>query len=183
LVQLRVIPSAVPRLETLRADECQLVISPRPPDGTDILQKRLFETAYRVFFDASQRAAPKTQEEYQAADHATVAYEAHRGLDIDRQFEAQGLVRRFAVVVPGFSALPAFVRGTPLLVTAPALLAHSTFAGLAHAPVPVACPAMPMYLIWHARYQQDPAHRWLREQLEAVVAPALSSPKGSGTIR
>jgi DNA-binding transcriptional LysR family regulator len=40
-----------------------------------------------------------------------------------------------------------------------------------------------MYLIWHARYQQDPAHRWLREQLEAVVAPALSSPKGSGTIR
>jgi DNA-binding transcriptional LysR family regulator len=173
LVQLRVIPSAVPRLETLRADECQLVISPRPPDGTDILQKRLFETAYRVFFDASQRKAPKTQGGYLAADHATVAYEAHRGLDIDRQLEAQGLVRRFAVVVPGFSALPAFVRGTPLLVTAPALLANSTFAGLAHAPVPVACPAMPMYLIWHARYQQDPAHRWLREQLEALVAPAL----------
>jgi hypothetical protein len=29
-------------------------------------------------------------------------------------------------------------------------------------------------MIWHARYQQDAAHRWLRTQLEAVVAPALA---------
>jgi hypothetical protein len=32
-----------------------------------------------------------------------------------------------------------------------------------------------MYLIWHARYQQDAAHRWLREQLQAVVGPALAA--------
>jgi hypothetical protein len=31
-----------------------------------------------------------------------------------------------------------------------------------------------MYLIWHMRYQQDAAHRWLRAQLEALVAPALA---------
>ena len=31
---------------------------PRPPEGADILQKRLFEDRYRVFFDAGQRAAP-----------------------------------------------------------------------------------------------------------------------------
>ncbi|MEY4737401.1 MAG: hypothetical protein RL302_1720, partial [Pseudomonadota bacterium] len=111
--------------------------------------------------------------EYLAADHATVAYEAHRGLDIDQQLQARGLVRRFAVKVPGFSALPAFVRGTTLLVTAPQLLAHTSLAGLASAPVPVPCPTLPMFLIWHLRYQQDPAHRWLREQLEAVVGPAL----------
>jgi DNA-binding transcriptional LysR family regulator len=173
-VQLRVIPSAVPRLDTLRADECQLVISPRPPDGTDILQKRLFETEYCVFYDATQRAAPQSKAEYLAADHATVAYEAHRGLDIDQQLLARGLVRRFSVKVPGFSALPAFVRGTALLVTAPLLLARTSLAGLASAPVPVPCPTMPMFLIWHVRYQQDPAHRWLREQLEAVVEPALA---------
>jgi hypothetical protein len=33
---------------------------------------------------------------------------------------------------------------------------------------------MPMYAIWHVRYQQDAAHRWLRGQLDAVVAPALA---------
>jgi DNA-binding transcriptional LysR family regulator len=172
-VQLRVVPSAVPRLDTLRADECQLVISPRPPDGTDIVQKRLFEDRYGVFYDATQREAPQSKSEYLAADHATVAYEAHRGLDIDQQLQARGLVRRFAVKVPGFSALPAFVRGTTLLVTAPQLLARTSLAGLASAPVPVPCPTLPMFLIWHVRYQQDPAHRWLREQLEAVVEPSL----------
>jgi len=183
LVQLRVIPSAVPRLETLRSDACQLVISPRPPDGTDILQKRLFETEHRVFYDATQRTAPQSKAEYLAADHATVVYEDNRGLDVDQQLQARGLVRRFAVRVPGFSGLPAFVRGTTLLVTAPQLLERTSLQGLASAAVPVPCPTMPMYLIWHARYQQDPAHRWLRAQLEAVVAPALSSPQGSSTIQ
>jgi DNA-binding transcriptional LysR family regulator len=188
LVQLRVIPSAVPRLETLRSDACQLVISPRPPDGTDILQKRLFETEHRVFYDATQRAAPQNRAEYLAADHATVVYEDNRGLDVDQQLQARGVVRRFAVMVPGFSGLPAFVRGTALLVTAPHLLERTSLAGLASAPVPVPCPTMPMYLIWHARYQQDPAHRWLRAQLEAVVAPTLeadtlNSPQGSVTIQ
>lgn len=172
-VTLRVIPSAVPGPDLLRADECHLAISPRPPDGTDIVQKRLFDDQYCVFYDASVRQPPHTEAEYLASDHASVAYEAHRGLDIDRQLLARGMARRFVVLVPGFCALPAFVRGTSLLITAPRLLGRTTMAGLAQAPVPVACPSMPMFLIWHARYQQDPAHRWLRAQLQAVVESAL----------
>ena len=42
-VALRVIHSAIPSLDMLRHEHCQLAISPRPPDGADILQKRLFE--------------------------------------------------------------------------------------------------------------------------------------------
>lgn len=173
-VALRVIHSTIPRLEMLRNDECQLVISPRPPDGADIVQKRLFEDPYRVFYDPAVRAAPATQAEYLAADHATVLYEPRRSLDLDQHLAARGLVRRFAVMVPAFSALPAFIRGTPLLATVPGLLAHSTLLGLASAPPPVACPTMPMYLIWHTRYQQDAAHQWLRAQLQAVVAPVMA---------
>ena len=173
-VTLRIVPSGAPSAELLRSDACQLVISPRPPDGTDIVQKRLFEDQYRVFYDASVRSAPATEADYLAADHATVAYEAHRGLDLDRQLLARGVRRRFAVRVPGFAALPAFVRGTALLTTAPSLLARTALAGLASASVPVVCPAMPMYLIWHARYQQDAAHRWLRAEVEGVVGPVLS---------
>lgn len=173
-VTLRIVPSGAPSAELLRSDACQLVISPRPPDGTDIVQKRLFEDQYRVFYDASVRSAPATEADYLAADHATVAYEAHRGLDLDRQLLARGVRRRFAVRVPGFAALPAFVRGTALLTTAPSLLARTALAGLASAPVPVVCPAMPMYLVWHARYQQDAAHRWLRGEVEGVVGPVLN---------
>jgi DNA-binding transcriptional LysR family regulator len=173
-VALRIIPSAVPRLDMLRSDDCQLVISPRPPEGSDIVQKRLFEDSYRVFYDAAVRAAPLTQADYLAADHATVVYEPRRSLDLDQHLSAQGIARHFAVMVPSFSALPAFMRGTALLATAPGLLARHTLRGLASCAPPVPCPSMPMYLIWHVRYQQDAAHRWLRGQLEAVVGPALA---------
>lgn len=173
-VALRIIPSAIPRLDMLRNDECQLVISPRPPEGSDIVQKRLFEDQYRVFYDASVRAAPRDEAEFLAADHATVVYEPRRSLDLDQHLAAKGLHRHFTVMVPTFSALPTFLRGTPLLATVPSLLGRQTFTGLASCAPPVTCPTMPMYAIWHARYQQDAAHRWLRAQLEAVVTPALA---------
>ncbi|WP_255593441.1 LysR family transcriptional regulator [Acidovorax sp. sic0104] len=172
-VALRIVPSGAPGAELLRSDACQMVISPRPPDGTDILQKRLFADHYRVFYDPCMRSAPAEVADYLAADHVTVAYEAHRGLDLDRQLEERGHHRRFAVRVPGFAALPAFVRGTPLLATAPSLLSRTALAGLASAPVPVPCPQLPMYMVWHVRHQQDAAHRWLREQMEAAVGAVL----------
>jgi len=50
---LRVIRSGVPTADLLREEHCQLIITPRPPEGTDILQKQLFEDSYRVFYDVS----------------------------------------------------------------------------------------------------------------------------------
>jgi hypothetical protein len=37
---------------------------------------------------------------------------------------------------------------------------------------------MPMFMVWHLRHQADPMHRWLRQQLEIVVAPALATRPG-----
>lgn len=171
-VVLRIIPSDVPSLEMLRDGVCDLAISPRPPEGSDILQKRLFEDRFRVYYDASVRSAPATLADYLAADHITVVYEPRRALHLDRTLEARGLHRRFVVMVPGFSALPAFVRGSPLLATAPSLLRDRFMAGLASGDVPVDCPTLPMYLIWHRRHHEDAAHRWLRERIEGLTRQA-----------
>jgi DNA-binding transcriptional LysR family regulator len=168
---LRIIPSDVPSLEMLRDGVCDLAISPRPPEGSDIVQKRLFEDRYIAYFDASVRSAPTTLREYLAADHITVVYEPRRTLHLDRTLEARGLHRRFAVMVPGFGALPAFLRGSPLLATAPSLLADRFMAGFGSCAVPTPCPSLPMYLIWHRRHQDDAAHRWLREQLALHTPP------------
>jgi DNA-binding transcriptional LysR family regulator len=170
-VALRVIPSDVPSLEMLRDGACDLAISPRPPEGSDIVQKRLFEDRYLVYFDANVRAAPTSVKEYLGADHITVVYEPRRTLHLDRTLEARGLHRRFAVMVPGFGALPAFLRGSPLLATAPSLLAHRFLAGFGTSEVPTPCPSLPMYLIWHRRHQDDPAHRWLRDQVVLSTPP------------
>ncbi|MBS0477385.1 MAG: LysR family transcriptional regulator [Proteobacteria bacterium] len=166
---LRIIASNVPSLEMLRDGACDIAISPRPPDGSDIMQKRLFSDSYSVYYDAAARAAPASLEEYLGVDHATVVYEPYRALAIDRTLEAQGLHRRFAVMVPGFAALPAFVRGSPLLATAPQLLHRSLLRGLATCAVPTPTPAVQMYMIWHRRHQEAPPHRWLRQCLEAAA--------------
>jgi len=168
-VALRIIPSDVPTPEMLREEHCHLAISPRPPDAGDILHKRLFADHYRVFFDATQRAAPADTAEYLAAEHITVVYEASRPLDFDRGLAARGLQRRFVASVPGFAGIPAFVHGSPLLATVPGLLQGSLMRGLASCALPFEAPPLPMYMIWHLRDRHDPAHGWLRSELEAVV--------------
>lgn len=168
-VVLRVIASNVPTLDMLRDDSCQLIISPRPPDGADIVQKRLFEDRYRVFYDPTMRCAPATKAEYLAAAHATVVYEPRRALEFDAQLAERGLQRRFVVMASGFAGLPAFLRGSDLIATAPSLLRLGLMQDLASAPPPLPCPKMPMFMIWSQRRHDDPAHRWLRNQLEACA--------------
>ena len=36
-------------------------------------------------------------------------------------------------------------------------------------PVPVPTPRMPMYAVWHRRHHEEPAHRWVRAELDAVL--------------
>ena len=167
-VTLRVVPSDVPSAEMLRAQDCQLVISPRPPDATDIKHKRLFTDTYRVFYDANFRKAPRSLKIYEASEHITVVHQPHRRLDIDDLLLKRGVQRRFTATLSSFSGVAAFVTGTERLATLPGLLRQSLLRGLADAPAPFDTPDMPMYAIWHVRHQKDPVHNWLREQLFLV---------------
>lgn len=169
-IRLRVIPSNIPSAEMLRADRCQLAISPRPPEGADILQRRLFNDRYAVFFDPEVRAAPADLADYLAAEHITVVYEPQRSLDIDDHLKNQGIARRFAVCVAGFAGIKPFLKGSRYLATLPHRLGANQLAGFSQAPTPFACPEMPMYAIWHQRYQHDPMMRWLLEKLYRVGA-------------
>jgi DNA-binding transcriptional LysR family regulator len=171
---LRVIPSGVPSADMLRQGHCHLVLTPRPPDATDIVQKRLFEDRYLVYFDAGARRAPQGEADYLASEHLTVHYESGRRLDIDQWIAERGLQRRFAVTVPGFAGIGPFLRASPLLATLPGLLRASMLRGFATVAPPFECPPMPMFMLWHLRHHGDPMHQWLRGELQSIVAPALA---------
>ena len=168
-VSLRVIPSDIPDADMLREERCHLVISPRPPDASDILHKRLFDDGYRVFYDDKQRTAPLNLLEYLAADHVTVLYAPQRTLDLDDELARRGIARRFAAMVPGFSGIPAFIHGSRRLATMPGSMAAGAMHGLAHCAPPFDSRPMPMYMIWHLRHRHDPVHEWLRTELEASM--------------
>ncbi len=174
-VSLRVLASDVPSAEMLRTEDCQLVISPRPPDATDILHKRLFTDSYRVFYDPTVRKAPRTLKAYASAEHVTVVYHPRRSLDIDDLLVKRGMHRRFAVTLSSFGGLSAFIQGTDRLATLPGLLRQGLLRGLADAPTPFETPPMPMYAVWHLRHQHDPVHAWLRTHLFKLEAAGVSS--------
>jgi DNA-binding transcriptional LysR family regulator len=165
--RLRIVPSDQPTPDMLREDRCDLVISPFPPEGGDILQKRLIAAEYVCFFDAAARAAP-TAAEYFAADHVTVVYTSRVGLSFDRAMEAAGHARRFVVGVPNFAGVPAFLRGTARLATLPSGLSASVMRGFSSCPLPVDVEGarFAVYMAWHRRHALDPAHALVRQLLE-----------------
>ena len=172
---LRILPSGVPTAEMLRDGDCLLAITPRPPDTADAVQRRLFDDRYVVYYDAEVRKAPQALDDYLAAEHVVVHHETRGRLDIDRFIDERGLRRRLAVTVAGFSGVGPFLHGTPFVATLPGLLRASLLRGFATVAPPLPTPPMPMFMVWHQRHQADPMHRWLRDELLAVVAPALAA--------
>lgn len=182
-LRLRVLPSGVPTPELLRDGDCQLLLTPRPPLAADLVQQRLFEDQFVVFYDAQQRPAPHSLDDYLAAEHVTVVYHPHRTLDIDQDLASRGVQRRFVATVPGYAGVPAFVRGQPWLATAPSLLAQGLMQGLAWVRPPLPCLALPMYAVWHLRQQHDPLHRWLRQTVQAVAARLTAAGGSPATVQ
>jgi DNA-binding transcriptional LysR family regulator len=172
---LRVVPSGSPSAALLREQGCDLLITPIPPSGTDILQKRLLTDRYSCFYDPAIRQPPRRQAEYLAARHITVAHAEGDALDFDRRLEAKGVARDIAIRVAGFSGVTAFLRGSDMLATLPGLLRRSALQGLACQPVPLTdiSVELPLYMAWHRRDQQDGRHIWLRAQLQAAAQEAL----------
>lgn len=177
-LRLIVVPSRAPTAELLREGRCDLIVTPRPPEASDLLQKRLLTDRYVCFFDSRERVAPATPAEYLAARHVTVAYEDGRRLEFDERLEARGLSREVGVAVPNFGGIAAFLRGTDMLASLPSLLRLGALAGFGMASLPLSAPEVSMYAVWHRRHQEDPAHAWLRAELEEVAGGIVDEERG-----
>ena len=141
----------------LRDEHCQLLITPRPPDASDIVQERLFEDRYLVYYDAAVRAAPRSLADYlcrRAPDGALRA--APHGSTSTSGSPNAGTAAASPPPCRASPASAAFLRGSRFLATLPGLLRANLLRGFAVAEPPFACPPMPMYTVWHLRHQADP---------------------------
>jgi DNA-binding transcriptional LysR family regulator len=172
---LHVIPSLAPTAELLRARHCDLIVTPRPPEGSDILQKRLLVDHIACFYDRTVRGAPKSLADYTAALHVTVVYEGGRKTRFDEEIESLGVARKVGATVPNFDGIAAFLKGTEMLASAPSLMRLGIMRGFGVAPLPCAISPLPMYIVWHRRHDEDPAQRLLRAELEAAARAVLKS--------
>ncbi|NDU72795.1 LysR family transcriptional regulator [Actinomadura sp. DSM 109109] len=90
---------------------------------------------------------------------------------IDELLAETGRVRRLAGTVPAVTTSLLIVQKTDLMGFAAERLHRGLVdqLGLVRVPVPLALPPLRLSLAWHARYDADPAHAWLRRCVRGVV--------------
>jgi DNA-binding transcriptional LysR family regulator len=114
---------------------------------------------------------PLTLAKYLTQQHVVVAPSGAPGSVVDDELARRGKSRRVALRVPNFLVAPAVVSESDFMSTLPERLAIELAklypVRLLAAPIPL--PRFTMSLAWHARLDNDPAHRWLREAVFELV--------------
>jgi LysR family transcriptional regulator, mexEF-oprN operon transcriptional activator len=137
-------------------------------------RRRLFGAGYLCLYDPARLplAPPISLEDYLAVPHVLGSPRGDAHGVVDDALAPLGLRRTIAVTTPHFAAVPFVLKGARLLSTVPQPAAR-IFAerfGLATSPVPVVLPDVDVSMLWHASYDHDPAHRWLRGTVARLAA-------------
>ncbi|MEU6480350.1 LysR family transcriptional regulator [Streptomyces sp. NPDC047017] len=109
-----------------------------------------------------------------AADHIGISRLGKRLGPLDTALAERGLRRRTAVVVPSHTSAMMLASDSDLVALTVADWLPGTIAalGLRTFPIPLELPCLELGMAWHPRNSSDPGHRWFRDRLAAVVAPA-----------
>jgi DNA-binding transcriptional LysR family regulator len=178
-IHLRLYNSDASRLfEELDADEIDLAIGYGALQAGQVHHKRrkLFTETWLCMFNAEKTGIvpPISLDHFVRFPHVLTSLRPGRSVRgiVDEALEKLGLHRSIALTTPRFLAVPSLVASTPVIVTMQARLARLFAAelGLSLSPPPVELSELTISLLWHASYDHDPAHTWLRELVTQVAA-------------
>ncbi len=110
-----------------------------------------------------------TASRYAAARHVLTSRRGDDRDRIDDALDAMGLTRTVSTIVGGYSPALALARSSDLVATVPERHTANMREGLFTFAPPFAIPDITVSLLWHPRMDADPAHRWLRQCVRAVV--------------
>ncbi|UVE19631.1 LysR family transcriptional regulator [Pseudomonas sp. LS44] len=102
-------------------------------------------------------------EKYLSQSHVQIS-SRRSGLGyVDLALGKMGLQRKIALRSQHYLMASTVIESTDMLMTAPERFARRH--GLHYADLPVEVPAVETHLYWHESTDQDPANRWMREQI------------------
>ncbi|CAA2106662.1 Nodulation protein D 2 [Methylobacterium bullatum] len=160
-------------LQELDADRVDLGIGTFSHGQTHHKQRLLYRDRYVCLFNAELVGLepPISLDDYLRFPHVLTSLKETAHGVVDDALALLGLRRDLAVTTPRFLAVPFLVRSAPVLTTMQERLA-TLFAGtlgLTVSPAPVALDEVAISMLWHTSYDDDPAHRWLRQTLLALA--------------
>lgn len=102
--------------------------------------------------------------------HAVVEPEGRSHELFERLLKSKGLARRVQLSIPHFMSVPAIVAATDMIVTVPRAVAEYfvRFGELRIVHPPINTQRYALKQHWHARFNSDPALRWLRGEVARI---------------
>ncbi|WJY41994.1 LysR family transcriptional regulator [Streptomyces sp. P9-2B-2] len=121
---------------------------------------------------------PMSLERYAAAEHVTVSRRGSLRDPIDEALTKRGLDRRVVAAGPTADFALQLALGSDLVVTLPDAVTRAARhqLGLTTLALPLPLPDVPLYLLWHQRYDDDRAHIWLRELATETIQALFARP-------
>ncbi len=135
---------------------------PAPPPhirGERLFKERFVCAARRGLFGTTM-----TKRRYLAAGHVQISTSGNPFGMVDAALAEAGARRDVRVTVAHFLAAPLLLANSPLIATEPARLFDAMECGpdLQRWRPPFSLPGFAVTMHWHARFDDDPAHAWLR---------------------
>lgn len=165
-LRLHFVDSGVPSVELLNQGRCQLIVTPFPPDAPKAIQTRLFQDEVVCFFDRRHRVAPTSWPELIACDRVDVQFHDGRNSLATMPPNRVEKLNPAVCTVSNFVGLSEFILGTDLITIQSKLLGQTFLSDLDYVSLPFPVRRLQMYMVWHRRDHTDPAHRWLRDQVQ-----------------
>ncbi len=122
--------------------------------------------------DQLKLSPPVSLEDYLRVPHVLTSLTDDARGAVDEALAKQKLKRMIAMTTPGFLAVPFVLRRAPVITTMPSRLARyfAEAFGLATSPAPIELPTFTISLLWHASFDQDPGHLWLRQTVSGLAS-------------
>lgn len=167
--RIRFIPSGIPSVSSLRASRYQMLITPTPPNNPDFEKVSLVQTKMVCFYDSRVRKPPKTRKQFAERKYVEVRFsDTESSLMALPSIDTSKMIPP-TITVPNFSALAPLIKGTDRITTQLVVMELGLLKDLDWAPLPFKTPTLNLFLIWHRRDNDDPAHQWFRQRIIGTV--------------
>jgi len=146
------------------------------PQAVDpsIQQQFLFKDDFWVMMRENHPLAAQSLslKSYLLAQHISVSGRSRGSVIEDAALNRKGLNRNIILRGQSYYSASHIVAETDLLLTLPKHLAlrFQQFLPLQCLPLPLKLPALEMQMYWHRSANNDTAHQWLREKIQAIIA-------------
>jgi DNA-binding transcriptional LysR family regulator len=176
-VQLRVLAEHSGDTDDLRQGRVDLELGGDRPSLPEFRSETLGHDPLVVVMRPSHPCADGVDlHSYAAQPHVLVSRRGRLTAPIDDVLAAEGLRRRVVASVATLAMALQIAGRSDVLVTSTEILSGPLIEvfGLITRPLPMASPPAVINCNWHQRYDSDPAHAWLRDQVRASLAEVVA---------